>query len=186
MFARAGWADGNDRAVGLHRHRPDGRRAACRSTARTGAGRTIPSESPVSSTTSAAFTGRISTPAAWASSSATDNCRIPGSRNLRDLLQLRAFTRHAPQLRLSIHRQPRLQHRPRPGEHVRWTLPCPVLAPAAICRRVDRVIHDRPVVQSLCYRKAKAFETSDRRMAGAADGGGISLGYGAELFGARQ
>jgi integrase len=30
------------------------------------------------------------------------------------------------------------------------------------------------------------YAAPDRRMAGAADGGGISLGYGAELFGARQ
>ena len=58
--------------------------------------------------------------------------------DLRDLLQLRAFIRHAPQLRLSIHRQPRLQHRPRPGEHVRRTLPRPVLAPAATCSRAGR------------------------------------------------
>ena len=55
-------------------------RAGPPSTAGIGAGRTIPSGSRESSTTLAAFTGHFSTPAAWASSSATDNCPIQGSR----------------------------------------------------------------------------------------------------------
>ena len=63
VFARAGLADGNiepwdftdiDRTVA----------GGVSINGKNGVGRTIPSESPVSSTTSAAFIGRISTPAA--------------------------------------------------------------------------------------------------------------------------
>ena len=52
---------------------------------------------------------------AWASSSAMDSSRIRARADRRDLLQLRYFLLDERQLRLSVHREPRLQHRPRAG-----------------------------------------------------------------------
>src|SRR5262249_24742622 len=76
--------------------------------------------------------------------------------NLRDLLQLRAFTRDARQLRLPVHREPRLQQGPRSGECVRRTLPCPVLERSHLTIRAET-----KALAATCI--SDRAETSNRR-----------------------